>query len=176
MSVHVYTDGAVKSNPSPVAAYGCWVNVHGRASWGEGVYLNGDGGAVAVVTNNVAEYRGIVRGLELALEALAHDDVTDGVLYADSEFAIKQITGEYACTKEHLRVLRDRARALLVLAPKPLRLVHIMRESNSLADAMANAAIDARAYVTTRRVVVTSDGETVSQTRPPAARGVKRRR
>lgn len=149
MSVHVYTDGAVKSNPDGAAAYGCWINVHGRESWGVGVFL-GDG----TVTNNEAEYRGVLCGLKLALEALEADDVRDGVLYADSQLAVKQIAGEYACNHDHLIALRDEARALLARATKPLRIEHVLRKSNKLADEMANAAIDKRASVSTGKSAI----------------------
>jgi ribonuclease HI len=169
--VTVFTDGASRGNPGS-AAFGCWITVAGRLSWGLGHYL-GTG-----ITNNVAEYHGLVRGLELALDALAAYDVERANVYTDSDLVVRQLSGEFACNDEKLVPLLDRARALMGSAPKPLSVAHVLRESNTLADAMANRALDECISVTTAPptfIFETHDTARL-QNVPPRVRPVKRRK
>ena len=168
MTAHVYTDGASKSNPGP-AAYGCWLMIHGRLSWGFGCYL-GD-----KVSNNVAEYSGIVRGLELAVAALDHYDITNAVLYTDSQLAARQLSGEYECRDAKLRPLFETAQAFIASAKKPIAIVHILRESNTLADAMANEAISRHGNVSSLSGYVSEGGAVPSRLTAPEPRPMKKR-
>ncbi|MBI5886630.1 MAG: ribonuclease HI family protein [Deltaproteobacteria bacterium] len=91
------------------------------------------------VTNNVAEYQALI----MALEAATHLGLTDVRIYADSELMVKQINGVYKVKSVDLKPLYDKAMLLIKRLPS-VKLSHIMREENSLADAMANEAIDTR--------------------------------
>jgi ribonuclease HI len=94
-------------------------------------------------TNNVAEYRALLLGLECARDM----SVRDLEVRADSELLVKQMRGEYRVRKPHLRDLWERARELEG-SFRRVEYVHVRRESNRDADALANRAIDAASGVT----------------------------
>src|SRR5437588_11876430 len=78
------TDGGARGNPGP-AAYGYVLEAD------DGTVLAAHGERIGVATNNVAEYRALIAGLEKALD-LALSDVE---VVSDSELLVKQMTGEY---------------------------------------------------------------------------------
>jgi ribonuclease HI len=126
--VKLYIDGASRGNP-------------GEA--GIGVVLCNEVGepvkeiseSVGVATNNVAEYRALIRGLEEA-RALGADTVQ---VYTDSELLAKQLNGHYGVHSPHLQPLYCRVRSLLRLF-KNVTIQHIPRAQNQRADALAKAA------------------------------------
>jgi ribonuclease HI len=126
----LYCDGASRGNP-------------GRASFGF-VLLDGKGRvvvergeAIGVTTNNVAEYSGLVAGLEAALAA----GVTALEVRLDSLLLVRQVLGEYRVKAPGLKPLHRRAVGLLARIGSA-RVRHVPREQNSRADALANAALD----------------------------------
>ena len=170
-TAHIHTDGASRGNPG-VASFGVWIVVPGRIAWGYGVYLGPS------VTNNVAEWRGVVSGLRRALEVIEHDDVAQVVLHSDSEFVVKQISGEYRVNKEHLRPYHAEALALIAQASKPVHVRHVLRELNTQADRLANEAADATTSVNTQLVYTKLDStdEPPSELPKPARRREKKKR
>ena len=84
------------------------------------------------VTNNEAEYVGLLCGLSAALKARVRNLVVRG----DSELVVKQCLGEYECRSEKLRPLHEAA--LLMLSCFNSRLEAVPREQNTQADALAN--------------------------------------
>ncbi|MEW6724890.1 MAG: ribonuclease HI family protein [Bacillota bacterium] len=128
--VIIYTDGASRGNPGH-AAYGVVV-LDFRS---ETIYEISD--YLGQATNNVAEYRGLLAGLEKAA-ALGAEEV---ILYADSELIIRQLLGQYQVKSEGLRPLYDEARALIARFAK-FKPIHIAREANTRADSLANRAIE----------------------------------
>jgi ribonuclease HI len=93
---------------------------------------------IGVATNNVAEYRALIRGAELAREAGA-DEVE---LIGDSELIVKQVRGEYKVKDAGLKPLHAEARAALAgFAEWSVR--HVRREQNARADELVNQALDA---------------------------------
>jgi len=97
-----------------------------------------DAGFLGHTTNNVAEYRALLRGLEIALE----HGVKELEVRADSELLIKQLLGKYRVKAEGLRPLFEQARKLLARF-EAVKLVHVRREHNGEADRLANQGIDA---------------------------------
>jgi probable phosphoglycerate mutase len=143
----VYTDGASRGNPGR-GSYGCWVHELGRRTYGIGVYLG------ERVTNNEAEYQGVIRGLELAHSLLNDADDIDRVVVAtDSKLVVEQLAGRYAVRAEGLRAHHSRARGLASRDAIDVR--HVRRAANSLADAMANRALDYAANVRVDGAVAT---------------------
>lgn len=89
-------------------------------------------------TNNVAEYRAILLGIERALELGAREVE----LIGDSELVVKQLRGEYKVRDPELRELHGRARrGLGRLGGWSVR--HVRREANAAADRLVNEALDA---------------------------------
>ncbi len=121
----LYFDGASRGNPGP-AAYGVWSPAGASASV-----------AIGHATNNVAEWRGFLAALDLALASGA----PDVEIRADSELVLKQFSGEYRMKAPHLAAYLDEARAKARRLPS-LRVRHVRREENREADALANRALD----------------------------------
>jgi ribonuclease HI len=127
----LFTDGGARGNPGP-AAYGYVLEAD------DGTVLAAHGERIGVATNNVAEYRALIAGLEKALE-LGLDEV--GVV-SDSELLVKQMTGEYRVKNEALRKLNsDAERVARRIGEVSYRAVR--REHNELADRLVNEALDA---------------------------------
>ena len=133
MKARLSTDGGARGNPGP-AAFGYVLEGD------DGTVLAAHGEAIGVATNNVAEYRALVAGLEKALE-LAVDDLD---VVSDSELLVKQMRGEYRVKNEALRDLRDEAEATARRIGR-VRYTAVRREHNELADRLVNEALDADA-------------------------------
>ncbi len=133
----LYTDGAARGNPGPAAAGMVIEDDQGQVIWQEGRYLG-------ETTNNVAEYQALLWGLEKAA------NLAPGALLIrmDSELVIKQLTGVYRVKHPALRPMHQQALALLREFPS-WRAEHVRREKNSLADHLANLALDRKLGVRT---------------------------
>jgi len=92
--------------------------------------------SIGHATNNVAEYRALIEGLKLAQDHQP-DRVT---VRADSQLLIRQLEGRYRVKNPALQELFREAKQLL--SSFPHRLEHVPREENTVADALANAALD----------------------------------
>ena len=123
-------DGGSRGNPGP-AAYGV-------------IIRDGSGAVVAKLkkyigrmTNNVAEYYGLIAALDYAeshgIRALRVE--------ADSELLVKQMRGQYKVKSEDLQPLFERARKMAA-GFHSFRIDHVYREQNREADALANQAMD----------------------------------
>ena len=131
MKARLYTDGGARGNPGP-AAYGYVLEAE------DGTVLAAEGKAIGVATNNVAEYSGLIAGLEKAIE-LAVGEVE---VRSDSELMVKQMRGEYRVKNESLRRLSVEAgRLARQLGRVAYR--HVLRDRNELADRLVNEALDA---------------------------------
>jgi ribonuclease HI len=136
MHVVVACDGGARGNPGP-AGIGAVVL---DPSTTPPRVLRTISEAIGVATNNVAEYRALIAGLEAALEVGAESVL----VLADSKLVVEQVAGRWKVKQEHLRPLHARARALVArFAAAELR--HVPRADNADADALANAAMDAAA-------------------------------
>ena len=130
MKAKLSTDGGARGNPGP-AAYGYVLESD------DGHVLDARGEAIGVATNNVAEYRGLIAGLEKALEV----GVTDLEVVSDSELVVKQMQGDYKVKNETLRDLHEQASELARGLDK-VRYTAVRREHNDLADLLVNDALD----------------------------------
>jgi len=93
-------------------------------------------------TNNVAEYMALIVGLREAAKLGARKLLVRG----DSELVIKQMLGEYRVKNPALKALFDQAKAL-VHDFESVRFAHNLRHQNSLADRLANLAMDRKGDV-----------------------------
>jgi ribonuclease HI len=129
----LYTDGASRGNPGR-AAIGAVLY-----SWAEGqplVEVDSVSEAIGVATNNVAEYRAMLAGLEMARRR--HPDLL--WVRADSQLLIRQLEGRWRVRNAVLADLHRRARGLL--DDMPHKLQYVPREQNTVADMLANRALD----------------------------------
>jgi len=126
------TDGGARGNPGP-AAYGYVLETE------DGQVLAAHGEAIGRATNNVAEYSGLVAGLEKAAEL----GVRELEVVSDSELLVKQMQGEYRVKNETLRDLWEQANDLEQRFAK-VRYRAVKRAHNELADSLVNEALDAQ--------------------------------
>jgi ribonuclease H / adenosylcobalamin/alpha-ribazole phosphatase len=131
LKARLSTDGGARGNPGP-AAYGYVLEAD------DGTVLAAHGEAIGVATNNVAEYRALVAGLEKAVEV----GVDELQVVSDSELLVKQMTGEYRVKNQVLRELSLEATGLARRIPR-VRWTAVRREHNELADRLVNEALDA---------------------------------
>ena len=129
--VLIYCDGGARGNPGPAAsAYVLEAE--------DGSVIAAEGEAIGTATNNVAEYRALIAGLERAVEA----GVGELEVVSDSELMVKQMRGEY-------KVKNPALQELFVEASRAARAIgrvtytHVRREHNELADRLVNEALDA---------------------------------
>ena len=131
MKARLSTDGGSRGNPGP-AAYGYVLETD------DGTVLDARGETIGVATNNVAEYRALVAGLEKAHE-LGVDELE---VVSDSELLVKQMRGEYKVKNEALRELFLQASGLARQVGS-VTYTAVRREHNELADQLVNEALDA---------------------------------
>ena len=130
MRVVVHVDGGARGNPGPAA-------VAAVASSADGDILGERKQYIGEATNNVAEYRALLLGLELA-RGLGAEEVE---VVSDSELVARQIGGEY-------KVKHPRLKPLFIEATRELRTFHkwavltVGREDNARADELVNEALD----------------------------------
>jgi ribonuclease HI len=126
----VNVDGGARGNPGPAA-----VGVVVRDGGGE--VLEERGERIGEATNNVAEYRALLLGLELAA---AHGG-TELDLVGDSELVVRQVEGRYKVKNAAMKELNEKVkRALRGFDAWSIR--HVRREQNADADRLVNEALD----------------------------------
>lgn len=131
MKLVVHVDGGSRGNPGPAAA-GAVV------SSSDGEVLDEASELLGVVSNNVAEYRGLLLGLRRARELGA----TEVEAINDSELIAKQVNGQYKVKHADMKPLH--AQSLEALGEFDRWTVRtVRRDQNAHADALVNAALDA---------------------------------
>ena len=131
----LYTDGASRGNPGEGGAGVVLTDLEDNIVLEEKLYLG-------KCTNNQAEYRALILGLEEA-KVLKPSKL---VIRADSELLVRQLQGLYKVKNEGLQPLYLKAMKLLK-GFSSLKIEHIPRERNKKADKLANRAIDEREAV-----------------------------
>ena len=131
MKARLSTDGGARGNPGP-AAFGYVLEAE------DGHVLAAHGEAIGRATNNVAEYRGLLAGMEKAAD-LGVDELE---VVSDSELLVKQMQGDYRVKNEALRVLWEDANDL-ERRFRRVRYRAVRRAHNELADRLVNEALDA---------------------------------
>jgi broad specificity phosphatase PhoE/ribonuclease HI len=130
-AVVVEADGGSRGNPGP-AAYGALLR---DAETGEVIASRGE--QIGVATNNVAEYRGLIAGLELAAEGAPGAELE---VRMDSKLVIEQMSGNWKIKHPSMKPLAASAAGL---APAGTRFTWVPRAENAAADALVNQALDA---------------------------------
>lgn len=134
--ITVEFDGGSRGNPGPAG-----IGVVLRAA--DGTPLVTLGRFIGRATNNVAEYHGLIVGLEQAKQLGAKRIQIRG----DSELIIKQMRGEYRVKHPDLQPLYQEAQGLL-RGFEQATIEHNLRAKNALADKLANMAMDRKGEVT----------------------------
>jgi ribonuclease HI len=126
----IHVDGGARGNPGPAA-----IGVVLAAPGGETIEELAE--TIGVATNNVAEYRALLRGVEHAA-ALGAREIE---LINDSELVAKQLTGDYKVKHPAMQPLHAEAiQALSRFDSWDIR--SVPRAQNARADALVNEALD----------------------------------
>lgn len=126
----VNVDGGARGNPGPAA-----IGVVLRD--GDGEVLEKRGEKIGEATNNVAEYRALLKGIELA----AAHGATELELVGDSELVVRQVEGRYKVKNAGMKELHAEVkRALAGFDSWSIR--HVRRAENADADRLVNEALD----------------------------------
>jgi ribonuclease HI len=134
VKVVVHVDGGARGNPGPAAAAAV-------ISTPDGEQLDEVAETIGVATNNVAEYRALLLGLQRA-RALGAEEVE---VVNDSELVARQVTGAYKVKHPAMKPLHAQAlQALTRFDRWSIRTVP--RAQNADADALVNQALDAARY------------------------------
>ncbi len=131
MKLIINVDGGARGNPGPAA-----IGVVVRDPAGE--VLTDLAETIGEATNNVAEYRALIRGIDLAVEMGADELEIRG----DSELVVKQMLGQYKVKHPDMKPLHAEAKEALA-GLSDWSISHVRREQNSEADALVNQALDA---------------------------------
>ncbi len=130
MKLIIHVDGGARGNPGPAAA-ACVITSPAGEVVGEHTQLLG------TATNNVAEYRALLLGLERARELGASEVEVIG----DSELIAKQVRGLYKVKHEAMKPLHRAAMDALAGFER-WSIQTVPRAQNARADALVNAALD----------------------------------
>jgi len=128
----LYTDGASRGNPGEAGAGAVLLGTDGAELASRSLYLGES-------TNNAAEYRALIAGLELAEQ----NGCTVLRICLDSELIVRQLQGAYKVQNAQLKPLFEKVRSQLAKFDK-WDILHVPREENTRADELANKGIDNR--------------------------------
>ncbi|MCC7408546.1 MAG: ribonuclease HI family protein [Phycisphaeraceae bacterium] len=148
MTLVIHVDGGSRGNPGPAAV---GVTIRDQDT---GKVLHEAGYFLGRTTNNVAEYRGLLKALEIARTILAASSVSSGgVIHirSDSQLMVRQVLGEYRVKSADLQPLY--AEVMQTLAdldatygsgrPRGAwQIEHVRREFNARADELVNQCLD----------------------------------
>ncbi|GAB6269266.1 hypothetical protein DS62_02405 [Smithella sp. SC_K08D17] len=126
----LFSDGACRGNPGVGGAGAVITDDRENVVWEGKKYLGH-------CTNNIAEYRALIMGLNGALD----NGYKNLEVYLDSELLARQINGSYRVKNENLKILMKDIRGLLSSFDS-VAVRHVPRLHNSHADRLANLAID----------------------------------
>ncbi len=135
--ITIYTDGGSRGNPGYAGAGAVMFDEHGTKLHETSEYLG-------VKTNNYAEYRAVILGLDMIRKKFGKDvcKTLDVTVRMDSELVCKQLKGEYQIKEETLFPLFIEIHNLLISVFQNVRFEHVPREKNKEADRLANEAMD----------------------------------
>ncbi len=151
----LYSDGASRGNPGPASCGGViYLSKHkpDPSSPPSAPPIHSYGMCIGNVTNNEAEYRGLLAGLRAART----HGITHITAHVDSLLVCKQLQGMYAVCNSTLTRLHAECK-IHIAAFHSFRIVHVLRGMNAEADAMCNHALDTNTVTDT--IVAVPDGE-----------------
>jgi len=135
MKIKIFTDGGSRGNPG-VAGFGMVVlDENNNVIFKNSQYLG-------IKTNNEAEYAGLINAVEWLKENEVKLGIDEVEFNADSELMVRQMQLIYKVKAGNLRDLNKEVRELLMHVKSKFSFKAIKREYNSMADELANEAMD----------------------------------
>jgi len=135
MQINVYTDGGSRGNPG-ISGYGLVIySDKNQIIYQESKFLG-------IKTNNEAEYAGLIGALNWINDNKNSLKISQINFYADSQLMIRQLQGLYKVKAPTLIPLFRQAKEIINQISVPIIFIDVRRESNELADELANQAMD----------------------------------
>ena len=132
MKLIIYTDGASRGNPGP-ASYGFTI------SGGSGKLIFEEGKYIGVTTNNIAEYTAVLEAFKWISKNIK--EKVEIELFADSKLVAEQLAGKWKIKHPGLKPLFEQIKILEMELGGVVH-THVPREKNTIADSLANQALD----------------------------------
>ena len=137
MEINIYTDGGSRGNPGP-SGYGLVIyDNNQKVIYQESKFLG-------VKTNNEAEYAGLLAGLDWVKKNQSMYQINKLNFFSDSQLLVRQLQGKYKVKAPNLKDLFIKSTQLLDQINLDYQFNDIRREFNTLADELANQAMDRR--------------------------------
>ncbi|MBU1636976.1 ribonuclease HI family protein [bacterium] len=140
MDLNAFIDGGARGNPGPAA-----IGIHicdedGNPLFEEGTFIGH-------ATNNEAEYKALIRLLEVAASDPVIHSFEGGTLriHCDSNLVVQQVLGNWKIKEPRLKELYDEVQQKKPVTGMKLRIKHVPREENKDADRLVNEALDREA-------------------------------
>lgn len=132
MNLQIHIDGGARGNPGPAAIGVTITDSNGSILCETSQYIG-------IATSNVAEYKALIKALQIAKELQANTVK----IHTDSQLVAKQLTGEWAVRDTKLIPLHKMAKNM----PFTSKTVHLIpRERNTRADQLVNRALDSKPF------------------------------
>ncbi|MES2014375.1 MAG: ribonuclease HI family protein [Patescibacteria group bacterium] len=131
----IFTDGGSRGNPGPSGAGAVVKDLTGENAASISAFLG-------LRTNNWAEYEALILALRAAVDAFGNPVPHPVVVKMDSELIVRQMKGEYKVKHPVLKEQHTKVRVLIAESFPRITFMHVPREENSEADALANEAMD----------------------------------
>ncbi|MBI3366697.1 ribonuclease HI family protein [Candidatus Roizmanbacteria bacterium] len=138
MILKLFTDGGSLNNPGQ-AAYAFII-------YKDSLLVTSRAECIGIATNNVAEYTGLIKGLE-EIKRLLSKIKNLGLrieVYSDSSLMVNQLNGLFKIKNAKIRELVFKIRLLEGEVKLPIIYIHIYREKNQLADSLVKKALNSR--------------------------------
>jgi len=126
----LFFDGCCKGNPGPGGAGAVLYDAEGKEIWNQSVFVG------EKTTNNIAEYTGLLIGLQEAKKR----EIANLSVKGDSLLVIKQMRGEYKVNSENIKELFLQSKELEKQFIR-ISFIHVYRKDNSRADALSNEGL-----------------------------------
>ncbi len=133
--IDIFIDGGARGNPGEAAI--------GFVIFKDGKELFRNGKKVGNTTNNQAEYLALIEALNYLIEKNINSNIIS--IFSDSELLVNQINGKYKVKSESLIPLYKKAKSILNNF-KNIKVYHISREKNRIADWILNRVLDNKSY------------------------------
>ncbi len=137
--IFINTDGGSRGNPGPAAIGIVFFDAEGKL-------IHSHKECIGKATNNEAEYRAIIKGLEILVKSkwfLENNDPESKVICRlDSKLVVEQVNGNFKIKQPHIQKFIDQIKTILSDFHLNIQFVHIPREENKEADKLVNEALD----------------------------------
>jgi ribonuclease HI len=135
MDLSIYTDGGSRGNPG-ISGYGFVVFDQNHQ------LIHQQSKFLGIKTNNEAEYMGVIDALTWVNQNLSRFSPQKIIFFSDSQLLVRQLQRVYKVKSPNLKPLFESALSLISQIKVPVTFTDIRRESNQLADSLANQAMD----------------------------------